>query len=507
MGQLALRVSRSTVRLLRLAALLGLFAAPAALAEAQTDRFSAGGYYRIMTRPDFAGGNSRLGIWNLYGRLLNEGPYGMLQLQLNVLQSEPEQRQPWAQVNARIEGGSFQSADQAGGTLASFKVSQLYVQAGNVLLDSVTFKVGTLWFYPGDLGLYDVRPAELFYDTVGLSGTYRGRDFDLMVGLGDSGYGVRGTQYDTLFTAGAWARYRFSPSFELGLGGQYIFEPGIEGNRFAPYATPGLDYRDYVRHEVVKRFLEEHPGQEDLFPRAAPTSSQSWKLVGYLGFGKLGPLRWSSLYANLSKRHPDNFYTETYQGRDYTIYTHDLTDRRYSVQVGNEMLLSIVPDRLDAAWGILFGRDWNDRNTVAAGEDNRTYYSTVLRLQYYATKAVHLIAEGSLAQEKSQNGNLFREHLDSIFSSTKGAADTRGLELGDSDLRNTIQGKLGVLFSPSGRGIWARPALRLLYGLQYSSMQNAFGNNFETSLDQHNQFASVERHWHSVVAVEAEGWF
>ena len=170
MGQLALRVSRSTARLSRLAAILGLFAAPASLAEAQTDRFSAGGYYRIMTRPDFAGGNSRLGIWNLYGRLLNEGPYGMLQLQLNVLQSEPEQRQPWAQVNARIEGGSFQSADQAGGTLASFKVSQLYVQAGNVLLDNVVFKVGTLWFYPGDLGLYDVRPAELFYDTVGLSG-------------------------------------------------------------------------------------------------------------------------------------------------------------------------------------------------------------------------------------------------------------------------------------------------------------------------------------------------
>ena len=484
-----------------------LLVSAAAFGEAATDRFSAGGYYRIMTRPDFAGGNSRLGLWNLYGRLLNEGPYGMLQLQLNVLQSDPESRQPWAQVNARIEGGSFQAADQAGGALSSFKVSQFYVQTGNVLLSDVSFRIGTLWFYPGDLGLYDVRPAELFYDTVGLSGTYRSKDLELMVGVGDSGYGVRGTQYDTLFTVGGWARFRFSTNFEVGLGGQFMIEPGIEGNRFAPYATPGVNYEDYVRHEVVKSYLEAHPGQEDLFPKATPTSSTSWKLVGYLGFGKLGPLRWSSLYANVSKRHPDNFYVETFQGRDYTIYTHDLTDKRYSFQVGNEMLLTLVPDRLDAAWGVLIGRDWNERNSISAGEDNRTYYSTVLRLQYYATNAVHLLAEGSLAQEKSLNGNLWREHLDSIFSSSKGVADARGLEFGDSDLRNTIQGKLGVIFSPSGRGIWARPALRLLYGLQYSSMQNAFGNSFETSLDQHNQFASVERHWHSVVAVEAEGWF
>jgi hypothetical protein len=64
-----------------------------------------------------------------------------------------------------------------------------------------------------------------------------------------------------------------------------------------------------------------------------------------------------------------------------------------------------------------------------------------------------------------------------------------------------------VLFSPAGSGLWARPALRALYGLQYSSMQNAFGNNFESSLAQYNQFASGEHHWHSVVGVEAEGWF
>src|SRR5207247_4605313 len=134
------------------------------------------------------------------------------------------------------------------------------------VLAGFTWRLGTRWFYPGDLGLYDVRPAELFYDTLGLSGLYRGDKLDLLLAVGDSGYSVRGPQYDTLFTVGGWARLRLSPQFELGLGGQYVLEPGIEGNRFAPYATPGIRYEDFVRREVVKSFLDQHPGQEDLFP-------------------------------------------------------------------------------------------------------------------------------------------------------------------------------------------------------------------------------------------------
>ena len=38
-----------------------------ALAQATSDRVSAGGYYRIMARPDFQGGYGRLGFWNLTG--------------------------------------------------------------------------------------------------------------------------------------------------------------------------------------------------------------------------------------------------------------------------------------------------------------------------------------------------------------------------------------------------------------------------------------------------------
>src|SRR5205814_6064160 len=110
----------------------------AAWADAPVSRFSAGGYYRIMTRPDFQGGDSRLGLWNLSGRLLNEGPYGMLQMQLNVLQTDSTRSEPWAMVNARIEGGSFANADTGSGFLSNFRVSGLFVQAGNTLLDHVT---------------------------------------------------------------------------------------------------------------------------------------------------------------------------------------------------------------------------------------------------------------------------------------------------------------------------------------------------------------------------------
>ena len=54
-------------------------------AETQEQRVSVGGYFRLMARPDFQGGNGKLGHWNLYGRLLNEGPWAALELRLLLL--------------------------------------------------------------------------------------------------------------------------------------------------------------------------------------------------------------------------------------------------------------------------------------------------------------------------------------------------------------------------------------------------------------------------------------
>lgn len=478
-----------------------------ARAEVEPDRFSAGGYFRIMTRPDFQGGNGRLGLWNISGRLLNEGPWGALELKLDVLRDAPGSHEAWASIHAKIEGGSFLNADPGKGTLDHFAVTQLYIQAGNILVDGVTWQLGTLDSWFGDLGLYDLKPTMILNDVVGLSGRWRKGPVELLLGVGDAGYSIRGAQYSTIFSGGGSVRLRLGERFELGLGGEVREEPEVGGNRFAPYTTPGVRYEDYVRHEVVAHYLAEHPGQEDQFPRPVSTTASSWKAIGYLGFGKLGPLRWSNLFAELHLRHPDNFYVETVAGRDYTIYVNGFTDKRYEAQVGDELQFQLVPDRLDAVFAVLYGKSVNLDNTIAPGDDNRDYYSTVLRLQAYLTRTVHFLAEGSAAQEVSALGNVFREHSDSVFRSTKGAANSRGLEFGDTDTRSTLQMKGGIVLNPTGFGIYARPSLRLLYGLQYSNAQAAFGSGFVDSLDQYNVFASPERHWHSVVAIEAEAWF
>ncbi len=480
-------------------------------AEASRDRFSAGGYFRIMTRPSLQGGGGKLGLWNLHGRLLNEGPWGTLDLKLDLIQPEPGSNDVWASVHSRVEGGSFANVEASNGQLDQFRASRLYVLAGNVLLQDVTWQLGTLDSYFGDLGLYDMRPAQIFYETMGLSARYDIGWMELLLGLGDSGYAVHGEDYNTILTGGGWLRFRIGGHLEVGVGGQVLYEPEVPGNRNAPHQTPLSDnatYEDYWRQEIVERYREEFQTHEALFPFPEPTDALSYKLIGYIGFGKLGPLRWNNLFLNFLLRHPDTSYVETYDGRPQTIYVRELTDERFQLNAGNEMQLEIIPDLLDAVWGGLLGYHYNNDNTVVAGEDNRFYYSTVLRLQLYVSPTVHFLIESSWAQEYSLNGNLYREHHDSVFQSGDGAANSRGLELGDAGVRNTWQLKAGVVLNPGGMGVFTRPSLRLLWGLQYSNVHNAFGSSFVESLDQYDAFSETQdRHWHSVIALEAEGWF
>jgi len=490
-----------------LVALLLVLASGVAQADTSEGRFAAAGYFRVMARPDLQGGDSRLGSWNLYGRLLNEGPWAALELRLSLLKEDPTSNDVWTRVHAKIEGGSVTTVDSGGGSLQNFNLTQLYVQAGNILLEDVTWQIGTLESYFGDLGLYDFRPATLFNDTVGVSGRYTKGPFELLLGFGDAGFSLRGKQYSTILTAGGSARMRFGKHLEIGGGGQLYYEPKVEGNRFAPYNTPGIDYEDFVRGEAAQTFLEENPGMEDFFPRPVATSSQSHRLIGYVGFGGLGPLLWNNLFVNLTKAHPENFTTEEYLGREYTVYSHDFTDERFRLDIGSEMQLSIIPRRLDvvmaAWWGYHFDRD----NDIVANDNNRSFISGVARAQLYLTKTTHLLAETSLASEKSTNGNQYRAHIDSVFDNTNGIGDPRGLEFGDLQTRKTWQGKLGWVLNPMGFGIYSRPSLRLLYGVQHSNQNNAFGNNFVDSLDDFNVFPNQEVHWHHLLALEAEAWF
>ena len=116
------------------------------------------------------------------------------------------------------------------------------------------------------------------------------------------------------------------------------------------------------------------------------------------------------------------------------------------------------------------------------------------------------------SRSTSTNGNTYRNSVGSIFQSEDGIQDSRGLEFGDSDTRQTWQGKTGIVLNPLGPGVYVRPSIRLLYGVQVSSQHAAWGSSFVDSQNQYDDFYSDEdllndRHIHQVVALEAEAWF
>jgi hypothetical protein len=294
-------------------------------------------------------------------------------------------------------------------------------------------------------------------------------------------------------------------------------EPKVVGNRFAPHSTPGVSYDDYTRQEVAENFFEATPAPDDQFPRPKPTSSSAWKGVGYVGFGGFGPVKWNNVFVNMQKKLPENFYAETYtnpvplgtgQPKEYLVYEASLTDERYELSAGNEMQLTLIPRRLDAVWGVLYGETTDGDNDIRPSDDDQSVYSTVLRLQLYLTNTVHLLGEGAIAKEISHNGNRYREHEDSIGPNDGGSTEVLdGLQFGDADTRNTVQGKFGFVLNPTGIGVYNRPSLRILYGVQYSSQNNAFGNSFSDDTSDANIFGTEERHLHHVVGLEAEAWF
>ena len=478
---------------------LGLLSGPAS-ANARV-----GGYARVMARPDLQGGTGRLGYWNLYGRLLNEGPYAALDFDYDVL--EPDGANPWTTIHMRVEGGSVQGADSGNGSLDRFRMSQLYIEAGNVIIPNVSWQVGTLYRTMGDMGLYDMRPATIFFNTVGLSGTLRTGPLELTVGGGDSGNSRRMNRYPPVWTGGGAARLRLGRHVQIGIGGEWSMERGTEGHRFAAYDTPGVDYEDWLRGETIEAYRSEFPIDADRFPDPIAADAQSGHAFAYLGFGGLGPLKWNSTTVRFDRLHPEGPTREDYNGESEDIHVTSLTDERTVLFVGNEAHIAVVPERVDVAWGALYGKHVDGDNTVAPSDHNRWYASTVLRLQVATTRTLAVLLESSIAQEVSTLGNRYREHEDSIFANTNGIPDTRGLEYGETDTRTTWQGKGGIVFNPMGPGIFSRPSLRLLYGAQHSNENNAFSNQFVTTLDQYNEFGTVEQHWHHVLALEAEAWF
>ena len=92
-----------------------------------------------------------------------------------------------------------------------------------------------------------------------------------------------------------------------------------------------------------------------------------------------------------------------------------------------------------------------------------------------------------------------------MFQSTDGISDPRGLEYGDADSRRTWQGKVGLVLSPLGTGIYTRPSIRILYGAQHSSQNNAFGNSFVESLDDYLACFTEDATWGGAGFPERKG--
>ena len=198
---------------------------------------------------------------------------------------------------------------------------------------------------------------------------------------------------------------------------------------------------------------------------------------------------------------------ESFTGRDFTIYLADLTDQRHRFELGSELQLKVLPKRLDLWIGALGIWTWDEDNQVAPSDHAMQMLSSVGRAQWYLDKQWHLLLEGSLATEHSVLGNRWRATPRSIEANSQGQSDLRGLEYGDLSTRNTRQLKGGLIFSPKGRGLFARPVVRLLYGLQHSNQNNAFGNQFEERESNENTFEPVQRRYHHLIALEAETWF
>ena len=237
-----------------------LLMAPTVRAEAPDRPLSLGGYARLMTRPDLGGGDGRLGYWNLYGRLLNEGPWLALEMRLKLQPGRAERGETASALHVKMEGGSVTGADVGGGGLDAYRVSQLYLRTSNSLVEGLSLRLGTLHDWFGDLGLYDFRPGELFVGTVGASARLTRGLWDLEFGLGDAGFSLRSPNYHSVLVAGGSLRRRFGERHVWGLGGVYRYEPAVTGNPFGPHRTPGVEVEDWLKEQVAERHFMEQPG-------------------------------------------------------------------------------------------------------------------------------------------------------------------------------------------------------------------------------------------------------
>jgi hypothetical protein len=425
----------------------------ASLAQAAT----VGGYFRLMARPDLVGGDGRLGTSAFYGRLLNEGPWGLLDVHQSLGDGGVDGAS--GSLSLRIEGGAVAGGDPSNGSLLGFRLSQLHLDATHVA--GLDWRVGTLECTFGDLWLYDTRPTQMLVDVLGVSTTWKRGGTTATFGLGDAGWTLHGARYHIVASAGGSMVHTAGP-FTVGLGGQAWYEPA-DGDPDALRSTEGLDVDAWYGDRDAWARL--HPDNAVL--PARPVSGRGWKLAAHAGVGKVGIVHDARVQVVWQHRLPDGPATVTVDDTPVSIGAADHTDGREELVVGAQVDLALVPDHLELAWGALLDvlHDADDPTNLTLG--NRRGLSTVGRGQLALTRHVSLLAETSVAHEVARG----------------------------RPARRTWQGKGGLVLSPAGTGLDARPAIRLLGGVQRSSEPDAWPGTPTGS------------HWHALVSLEGEAWF
>lgn len=490
-------------------------------------------YFRMSAQDDFGYNSPTLGWGPFYGRLMNETPWLMADFGYHVVRPETPGGER-ATLFMRIEGGSFRGYNVGQGSLGNFNINHIWLETENVLLKTLVTQTGNLWYNMGYIGIFDNFTSQVFYDTIGFRAGQRTKWFEYFAGVGDSGWttyrnrtydGWDGHQYATIPTVGGLVKLnlyefqalkgfsnRFMPKWQIGTTFQMMWERENETLRGAPYQTPNVQYADVMRGEAFKKFMLENPGNADFFPWAQPARGNYWRYTAWTGFGgpEIGPFKvyWNDLSVRFEKKAPQIAVKETYDGETKDIYISQFTDERYEFSLYDEIQLRLLPNHFDLNMGFGFGKSWDNDNRIRPDDYNMTRYAFVIRPMWYITEHLHYLLELVYAREKSTIGNRYREHFNSIKSNTQGAPDTEGLEWGDTDTKYTYQIKTGFTINPAGRGIYSRPVIRLLYGVQHSNVQAAFGNSFEESLNRRNQFnLNRDIHWHHMARVEVEHWF
>ncbi|RME75905.1 MAG: hypothetical protein D6785_14290, partial [Planctomycetota bacterium] len=379
----------------------------------------------------------------------------------------------------------------------------------------------TLWYNMGYIGIYDLYAAQTFWETVGLRIGKRFPKMEWFVGVGDSGYEVLKERRKSFPDAGYNSIPTIGGLFKINLHGLWLgsslmlrYEFGKKGNRNSLHKTPGIDYKEVLRGDILENYLNNNPSdpQGDFFPTPTPHNDFSWRWTYWMGFGGffLGPikLRWNDLSLAFENKPADLARRFTYNGVTKDVYLGDLTDDRYEITLANESYLEILPGKLDLVLGAWVGYAWDQDNRFRPDDSNRFIFSVVGRPQYYINDYFHVLLETSFAVEKSTIGNRYREHFDSIQANTGGIPDPKGLEWGDRDIKYTFQFKGGLVFNLGGKGIYSRPSIRLLFGVQYSNVHGAFSNSYNESLNRRNFWnTNKDVHWHYLISIEVEHWF